>query len=306
MSVPPIATIDDCKNLLRTEAGTSEVSDGMLSALACLFYKKLDMGEPDSWLGSTWDVLDRMNDARTGYDAFAALQKKSGTIVIINRGVEGNLSQKDWFKAIGMTFGNWQGQPIEQAVDFAARVIRDHGAARAVAISGHSMGAALMEAQMALARTAAGKPVLPARGLGLGSATFMKALRNLAAARNLAIAGSAGANIVHHVRARDAINVQPGRVFLGKVLAPASVWQPRWQVRGTGNSKTAANSAWVRVADGVENHGTLAYHAWRGIPELRPDGSFQHIFRRKSGALELRPGKEAPSIKGTALPQEDA
>jgi hypothetical protein len=279
---------DECLAHLQLEEQSPTLSDKAFNALTCLSYKKTALGLPGGRkLGPAWSFVDRRNHPG-GYDAMAWTHGPSRTLVVINRGMEGLGSVPDFKQAVRLTGGFSKGSQMDLAVGFLADCYAEtFGRVDRVVATGHSMGAGLAEAQVALGPSllASWGVALsaPITGLGFGSAGFAKGIRDMAVKTGLAISADVPGRMRHRLRTRDILDDPPIKLeHLGTITRPASIYQPVWLPKD-GRNPTGAH-AFKRHFDSLRNHDRYAYFAWGDVPATR------HLFVRHSGIVEVRDG----------------
>lgn len=272
-----------------------EVNKRMCAALSCLVYKSaMPSTLPPGWM----QIAQAPQD--DGYDAFAWRHEPSKTIVFLNRGTEGFKSWEDWFEgAAAAFFAKFKG-PLAASVEFfkdtMIGVSDDFSEVLAV---GHSFGGALAEAQVALgnqALDAAGYERIPLSGMGIGSAGFARAIRQLAADRGWALDSQKDFawKMNHYVRRCDPILLQPWHEFLGLWEPEPSIYAPMKQPARRGQL-----SIWTLMPPALLNHSQTHYFEFF---DLDAD---KHLYRNRDGAFVVFAGDEPERTRfGTVHPDE--
>ncbi|MDQ0465481.1 hypothetical protein QO010_003270 [Caulobacter ginsengisoli] len=273
--IPHASLAPGVQAALDAAAGAAALDDSAAAALAAAFYKDFKTGQLAGTLGPGWNKILQGSQAG-GYDGMAWHHPASRTLVVVNRGTEGFASFPDWVQNVGAQILSQPGPQLHGAVD----LLRDaflHAPQDQIAqilICGHSLGGALADVQGAVGRSLlvqagiANPP--PIRTVGIASAGFKSAGQALAGQRGLTI--DLKADIVHYIRAEDAVPHLPGHGVFGTEKPVASVYEAR-----LGYSAGAhPTPQWQRIADFLREHTASLY--WKFLAE----GEGRHVWYSRS------------------------
>lgn len=273
---------DSMLRYLEGRAAHYEVDERAGCALASLVYDDALSEVPG------YDLLDA-RDTAFDYQALALLHRKSKTLVIANRGTEGFRKWDDWEENFRLARGDGSGQ-MREAVSFAADVIQSTPRSRfnKVVCVGHSLGAGLAEAQVALVPAVLAqrnKPGVTVEGIGTGSAGFRDTIIALGDLLQLALERDRVFKMSHYVRKADPICDSPGWRHFTELTVPPSVHEPMLDTSQAGGRPPKPH---MIDANPFTNHSSALYFALYGA-----EGA--HIFAYRNGSYAIRSRRMGPA-----------
>lgn len=244
-----------------------------------------------------------------GHDAAVYFHEASGVLVFLNRGIEGSKSFVDWIEgASSAMLRRFNGQ-LRQSVLFVLDTMRKLGHANGlkgvklgdigeITCTGHSLGGALAEAQVALSQALAAKAQqtidLQINGVGFASAGFAGAIRAYAQNEQVSVEDDMHWLMNHYIRGTDPIILQPGHDLLGEAYTVASLY-----VAGPVPARNGRGFEQGLNAPLATNHDAQLY-----FDHFELKNADRHLFKKSNGGFLLCEGIVPPKLNfGTTRPE---
>ncbi len=288
----------DPSRFLQDNKAAEAVTHRMLAAFAALSYKSNKLPE-----NAGIEDIDSMTDDPNGYDAHCVFHRASGTLIFVNRGMEGLAGIRDLAEGYKAAFiGDWRG-PILSAASYFLSVSKKLQDKRSkggvewsdvlqIACTGHSWGAALAETQVAVGLSVLKEAQIPGRavwGAGFGSAGFAEAIKAMSADKGWPIAADIHTEMDHYVRHRDPVRQIQLQTWetLGDVYWQPDIYVLNQRQSGSGPNKVPGTLYHIETSIDTSHDRWLYFQLWGQSPS-------QHFIHAGKGKFYLCDGEGPP------------